>query len=328
MKKKKKKPIILIYILVLIALYLIIYVVPKVTGVLEPTYNVSYGEMKISDTTTGYLVRNEKVYVSQQGGEPNYYVKDGTLMRRNTTVMEVNGGSDGEIRTKYQGVLDRLGSKAVETSDFTVKNGGVVCYYADGYEGKLTPKNMKKKKQTFFQGLSQDNVVELKRKQINAGEPVFKIVDRTNWYIVCYVDKTHKSRYPVGKEVSVEFEDKTVKATVYARKTEGEFCRVILSTDHFYSKYGQIRVAENIKLVTYENRGLLIENKSIVKEKGQVGVYEKDKLGNVFFVPIKVIKSDGEMSLVYDTRFYDSKGNEQLTVEIYDVVLRNPKNKE
>ena len=54
-------------------------------------------------------------------------------------------------------------------------------------------------------------------------------------------------------------------------------------------------------------------------------MYVLDKVGNVSFVPIKVIKSDGEKSLVYDTRFYDETGKEHLTVEIYDVVLKNPK---
>ena len=74
MKKKKKKPIVLIYILILIILYIMIYVFPKVTGVLQPTYNITYGEMKLSDTTDGYVVRNEKLYLTSRGGDTNYYI--------------------------------------------------------------------------------------------------------------------------------------------------------------------------------------------------------------------------------------------------------------
>ena len=325
MKKKKKKPVILIYILVLIILYITIYVFPKISGALEPTYNITYGELRLSDTTTGYVVRKEKLYVTDHGGNTNYYIEEGDLLRKGSTVMAVEGDTDGEISSRYEGVLESIGSKAVKTDTYTVKSGGVVYYYADGLEGKLTPKTMLKKKKDFFEQLSQKNVVALNRETVNKGEPVFKIVDRTSWYLVCYIPKDHMDRYEEGKTISVELDDITLKTTVYAMKEEGDLCKIILTTDNFYGKFGELRVIDNVQLVTYDERGLLVENKSIVKEKGQEGVYVQDKVGNVSFVPVQVIKTDGERSLVSDTRYYDEKGKEHSTVEIYDVVLRNPK---
>lgn len=325
MKKKKKKPVVLIYFLILIILYIMIYVFPKVTGVLQPTYNITYGEMKLSDTTDGYVVRNEKLYLTSRGGNTNYYIEEGDLLRTGSTVMDVEGSTDSEISSRFEGVIERVGDAAATTGSYSVEDGGVVYYFADGYEGQLTPGNMGKKDKSFYDQLRQKDVVSLNREKVNAGEPVFKIVDRTKWYMVCYIPKEHRSRYKVGNRISVEFDDVSLRTTVRSRKNEGEFCKIILTTDHFYGRFGEMRVINDVHLVTYEERGLLVENKSIVEEKGQKGVYVQDKVGNVSFVPIKVIKSDGEKSLVYDTRFYDEKGKEHRTVKIYDVVLRNPK---
>ena len=56
------------------------------------------------------------------------------------------------------------------------------------------------------------------------------------------------------------------------------------------------------------------------------GVYVKNKTNDYYFVPIKVIVSDGEKSLVKDTYFYDKETDKTYdTIEIYDVVLKEPK---
>ncbi len=56
MSKFRKKPI-LIFVIALIALYIIIYIIPKVTGALVSSYTVEYGELKVADETQGYLVQ-------------------------------------------------------------------------------------------------------------------------------------------------------------------------------------------------------------------------------------------------------------------------------
>ena len=60
------------------------------------------------------------------------------------------------------------------------------------------------------------------------------------------------------------------------------------------------------------------------QEKGQQGVYVKNKTNDYIFVPIKVYASDGEYALVADTMYQDEEGEQVMTVEIYDQVLKNP----
>ena len=324
MSKFKKKPIVF-FVMALIVLYVIIYIIPKVTGALVSSYTVEYGELKISDDTTGYLVRNEQVYVSGTSGKANRYIKGGTLVRAGTTIMEVTGNTDGKVDSRYTDLLARLGRDTITTSDFSVAKGGVISYYADGCEGKLTPDNMEKATYSYFSKLSQSNVVNLVRDTITKGEPVFKVVDRTKWYIVCYIDKDHLNRYEKGQEIDVEFEDDFVRAKVYKADEQDGKGRVILVTDYYYEKFAKTRVAD-ISLVTDRGKGLIIENSSITEEKGMPGVYVKNKTNEYNFVPIKVIVSDGKKSLVKDTYFYDQETDQTYdTIEIYDVILKDPK---
>ena len=322
MGKIKKKPI-LLFVIAIVALYAIIYIIPSVTGALISSYTAEYGELKVSDETTGYIVRNETVYLASSGGEINRYIEEGSLVRQGTSVMEINGGSGEEISSEYTDLLTRLGDAAVTSQDYTVGEGGVVSYYADGYESRLNPDNMEKGGYSYYSKLSQDNVTDLKRDSAAAGEPVYKVVDRTKWYIVCFVEKEHGDRYEKGRQVTVEFDDDFVETEVYSAEEQDGRVRVILETDYYYSQFAQRRVAD-VQLVTYDEQGLLVENSSIVEKDGKQGVYVKNKTGEYTFMAVKVYATDGERSLIADDFFYDDEGEMTDTVEIYDEVLKNP----
>lgn len=323
MKKIKKKPIVLFFIAI-IALYVIIYIVPKVTGALVSSYTATYGELKICDETDGWLVRSEKVYTAGSGGSINRYIEEGTLVRNGTSVMEVSGDGGGEIDTAYTDLLSRLGDSAVETESYAAEEVGIVCYYADGYEGKLTPETMEKGGLSYYSKVTQDAVVDLKRDTAAKGEPVFKVADRTKWYLVCFVEESSADRYEVGQELKVVFEDDEVRMDVKSIKKMDGKIRIILETVYYYEGFAKTRAAK-VSLVTYENRGLILENDSIVEEDGKQGVYVKVRSGNFVFVPVSVEKTDGQYSLVKDGTYTDEEGELISTVEIYDEVLKNPK---
>lgn len=80
MGKIKKKPI-LLFVIAIVALYAIIYIIPSVTGALISSYTAEYGELKVSDETTGYIVRNETVYLASSAGELVYKDDGGAVCR-------------------------------------------------------------------------------------------------------------------------------------------------------------------------------------------------------------------------------------------------------
>lgn len=337
MKKIKKKTI-AIFVLTLVVLYAIIYIVPKINGAMTPSYIAEYGQLKIYDETTAYFVRNEKIYLAADTGSTNYFFKEGSLVRKGGKIMDVKPNnqtgktdSSGNLigpSKEYNRMLEQWGKKTNTRQDYRTKSVGVVSYFADGYEKALTPKNMKKKGESFFKKLSQKDVVSLRRKSVIAGEPVFKIVDRTEWFMVCFVDAKHLDRYEVGKRIKVEFEDGELDARVYRASEVGGKGKITLRTDYYYEKFAETRVAE-VSLVTYDESGVIIENSSIAEEKGRKGVYVKGKNDEFFFVPVQIYATDGEKSLIADDFYYDLErdGEMVITVEVYDEILKNAESK-
>ena len=288
-----------------------------------PSYIAEYGQLKIYDETTAYFVRNEKVYLAADTGDTNYFFKEGSLVRKDGKIMEVNpneqtGETDSEGNpigpdAQYQRVLDNLGKNAVVKEDYRTKNVGVVSYYTDGYETVLTPRNMKKKGESFFKQLSQKDVIPLRRKNVIAGEPLFKIVDRTEWYLVCFVDADHLDCYEPGARIKVELEDGDLDARVYRVSESGGKAKIILRTDYYYEGFSDTRVAE-VSLVTYDESGVIIENSSIAEEKGRKGVYVKGKNDDFFFVPVQIYATDGEKSLIADDFYYDLERDGEMVL--------------
>lgn len=297
MSKLKKKPI-LVFVILLIVLYAIIYIVPKINGALVSSYVAEYGELKISDETTAYFVRDEKVYGAKINGDTNYFFDQGSLIRKGAKVMQVNENNDDaeSPSSRYADILSNLGDSLIEKKNYRTNDVGVVSYYVDGYESLITPKNMKDGDLSFFKKLSQKDVIDLKRESVVAGEPIFKIVDRTKWYMVCFIEEEHLDRYEAGTKVKVIFEDGDVSARVYQSEAVGGKGKVILQTDNYYEKFAETRVAD-VSLVTYDETGLIVENSSITEKKGETGVYVKSKSDDFFFVPIMVYATDGEKSL-------------------------------
>jgi len=333
MNKRTKKPIIF-FVIVLAALYTVIYIVPKVSGALVSSYIAQYGQLKICDETTAYFVRNEKVYLAHASGQPNYFFEEGSLVRKDAKILEMavkemedsSGGKEEEIGPSetYTPILNRLGEDAVVVEDYRSEEVGVVSYFSDGYEFRLTPDTIEKGKESFYQQLSQEDVIPLQRESVVKGEPLFKIVDRTEWYMVCFVDKEHADRYEAGSTIKVEFEDGEIDAQVYQTEIMGEKAKVVLHTNYYYDRFAEMRIAD-VSLVTYDEKGVIIENSSITEEKGQAGVYVKNKGDDFFFVPIKVYATDGKKSLIADDFYYDTEndGEMVITVEVYDEILKH-----
>ena len=331
-----KKKTTIIFILALVVLYIVIYVVPTVSGAMVSSYTAEYGQLKIFDDTTAYFVRSEDVYVADTSGDTNYFFEEGSLVRKGGRIMEIapdgasavdEEGNPLAMSGEFEGILTRLDGEESLQTDYKIKDVGVVSYFADGYEKVLTPKTMTERDEAFFKQLSQDDVAVLKRDYVIEGEPVFKIVDRTEWFMVCFVDKEHADRYEEGNRVKVEFEDDTVSTRVYKVQEFGQRVKIILRTDYYYEKFAELRTAE-VSLVTYDGNGVIIENSSIAEEKGEEGVYVKGKNDEFFFVPIQIYASDGKRSLIADDFYYDLEkdGEMVITVEVYDEILKDAKN--
>ena len=322
-----KKRLIIIYIISIVVLYVMIYILPDVLGTLKSSYAVQYGELSVKEDATGVIVRDENVYTSATSGRANYLIREDDLVRVGTKVIDITGekhDSDEE--------LIELGKKvknvAVNTGDYTSQADGLVAYTCDGYEGKFKPDKVSSITEKKINNIKDGKTLNLKRQIIGNKEPVFKVVDRSRWKIVCFINNKSHIKYEKGDGIRVGIESAGEKDSVIMSiesvTTKDGKTKLILESDRYYKGLTRDRKVK-LKLVDSVNRGLIIKNSSLTKDKkGVHGVMVKDKVGNFVFRPVKVIATDGENSVVANNIFYDKSGNAIDTIVTYDQILTRP----
>lgn len=322
---RKKKVTIYIFILLLIVLYIVIYLVPSLTGVLQKTEILQYGTLQVTDQVQCFFVRNEKVYLAANQGTINYYIEDGTQVRRGTAVLSVTpSSSNGQAESAYTDIVTRLSKDAVVLQDYVTEFNGEVSYYIDGYESFFSPDRMRDIHYDEVKDLSAE-IVNTTRTSTLSGEPLYKVCESDEWYLMCWVEKGNISKYEVDGTVTVQLALGDITATVADIIDDGENWKVLLRTNRYYKDFAKKRV-EDATVITSDYSGIVVPNESITSQEGKVGVFIKAKSGDYVFKQIKVVSSDGQDSIVEADSFLDAEGNRVNTVEIYDEILRHPSN--
>src|SRR6056297_1513207 len=210
----KKNKLILIYIAVVAALAIIIYLIPSLVGMLEKTYIAEYGALSVTEETQVLLVRNEEVYVANKSGQINRLMEEGELLKQGTKVIEIEGLGLEEATKQYTQAINRLGDSTISNPMHTNKKAGVVTYHFDGYESTITPETMFKLEKADIVNINLATVFPIKEK-VYKKEPVFKIVDNGGWYIVFFTDESRKNLYSEGDTLTVRFQSGNVDCDVY-----------------------------------------------------------------------------------------------------------------
>lgn len=318
---KKTKKAIYIYIAALLLLYIVVEVLPKFTDIFETTQILEPGELKISYETKGYFIKEEAIGIAAESGEVTYLVSEGTVVKKGYPVVSVEE-NDSEKEKRFTEYLDKLDGFEGLSEEYNSPISGVFSLTIDGYEDYFTRENMEKIKRETVESLSYDSV-NLERNSVIKGEPVYKISMDDNWFVLCWVDDETAETYSEGEKVTLEFSGGTVDAEVYKLKKEDDDYRVIFYIDTYYEAFCESR-AEDMSIVISDNEGLIVDNKCIIEKDGVQGVYVKNKNGDYTFTRIKVISSNEDQSVIEDSTFIDSEGNQVYTVDVYDEVLRHP----
>ena len=305
MKKKTKiqfttRAKVIFLIALFLVLYSIIYIVPKVSDIFTATYSAQYGTLEVSFKTDCVIVRDEKVFKSQTSGNVSRKADAGDLLRAGKTIVTVGGR---EHKTDMK---------------------GLVSYHYDGYEGQITPEKITSLTKSFM-NTYKDTSGEVKgtaKGSVESGTPVFKIVDNKRWYMVCWVNKERSQNLKVGYNLKVVFNEETkIPMTVYSVKEQDGNYQVVFSCNHNYEDFDKYRIIE-CTVISSSNSGIILETGSIVEKGGKKGVYVIDKYGESNFVPISILSTAGDKTVVVKNYFYDSKGNSVETVKSYDIVLK------
>ena len=387
--KKKKFPrrlIIPLYLLIIVLLIVIVYALPTVTGALKQTMVVEYGDLKISEKATCYIIKNETLYFANGEGRLKYVFDEGALVRGGSEVLyiepsEVDNDSDlgvfedharpftsgstllnaksgsldkvlADLRQQYnenedisfrteidryisrlndikksegeedssEGELSELG---VLPDTYLISKPGIISYSMDGYESEMSPYTMKLLDREKAEKIDAE-VSDLSRETTRYGEPLFKIIDNSEWYAVMWIDERDLGKYSENKSVSMKLPDGDATGRVYSiSESDGEIM-VIMRFNAYYDSLSSLRKIQT-EVISSDCSGLMIRNSFITSKDGQPGVYVLGVAGDSEFVPIKVKGTDGEYSIVESGSYYlydEETGESQRyeTVGVYDEI--------
>lgn len=309
MKKQKMKLTtkkgIIVFVLLFIALYIIIYIVPTVFDIFKQTYIAEYGTLEVKEDVKCVFVRDEAVYKASSGGAVERTAERGDLLRGGNAVVTAAG--------------------KVYTAEFS----GVVSYYYDGYESKLSSETMGELTKDFMSEYekTQSGVTEMASGTVESGQPLFKLIDSGQWYLVCWMSPEKSEIFKEGREVIVQSkEGKEVSMTVRSIKEQGEDVQIILTCNRSYGDFDKYRI-QNCTIIASRHSGILLKDDSIVEEDGQKGVYVVDKFGGENFVPVHILSSQDGKTVVEKNFFHDAEGNRIETIQTYSEVVKGGKNK-
>jgi len=293
---------VIIFAVIFLLFYALIYIVPTVSDIFRQTYIAEYGTLDVSRNVNCVIVRNENTYKASSQGGVDRVAEAGTLVRAGSHVVSV-------------------GSNALYNDEI-----GIVSYYYDGYEGKLNPDTMSGLTEEFFgEFKDSEGVRKAVSGRAEAGDTVFKIIDRTLWHLIFWLDEDDAEIFQVGGTVTVDFgDDSEVQMEVANVVKQGKKMQITLNCDRLYEDFDKYRTKECTITVRSSN-GVIINTDSIVEKDGVPGVYVVDKYGKANFTPIQIYQSQKDKTVVAKNYFYDSEGYPVETVKNYDEILKNAK---
>lgn len=301
-KKKSKTKFYVIGWLILVAILCVfIYVVPNVSDAFKETYVAEYGTLEAGAEADCLFVRDETVFTADSAGTVTRNAKSGKLVRTGSKIVTLSG-----------------------TAYYSSDKHGIVSYYYDGLEESLTSDALDSITiASLEKAEAEDFSVNKCKKEAAAGDPIFKIIDNTAWYLVAWLSADDAEGFTEGNRVYVDLDSDTrLKMKVKSVTAEGDKQKIVLSCNRYYEDFDKYR-AKSCNLVKSSRSGILIEKSSIVEEDGHKGVYVKDKFGNYNFTRVSVLATDGDTSVVEQSYFYDDEGKTVSTVSNYDEILRS-----
>jgi putative membrane fusion protein len=336
--KRIKRVIIALYLLAVVSLYIMLFVVPDVMGALKQTSILEYGNITISDEVAGYVVRTETVYTADHSGEIVYYVGEGVKIRKDVRILDINAvalprseddgdAEDESERAVYTRLLTNMSGSGVEQAYNAAPFGGVLSYFIDGYEKLFSPENIENLTYGIAESASGqiENVTRHENDYALKGEPIYKLVDNSIWYIVFWLDKESKSivNYKTGAIVNIMMPGGDVRGTVKDVIDQNDYWMVTLSSNGYCENLAQLRRVDAV-VSSSEYSGIIVENVSIITKDGQPGVYVRRRSGEYEFMPVSIKNSEGAESVVEASTFVSKDGEIVKTVNVYEEILRYP----
>ena len=268
---------IIIYLALLLFLFLVVELVPRVTDAFESTEILEPGQLSYSCQATGYLVKTETISVAGEGGTIKYLAEDGAVVRKNkkVAVMDVSPEDSEGVSIKYKGIMERLAGYDGVRTGLRTPISGIFSRTIDGCEMDLNPNHLDTLTYEKLKDLSMHQK-ELDDTTVLAGDPIYKMTSDDKWYVVCWLGEEEAAPFGEGQPVRLELPAGTVTATVSSATEDDDKTRLVFFSDREYDELASAREVE-MTILGSERSGLLVRNECLIEKDGVTGVYVRDK---------------------------------------------------
>lgn len=324
-----------IYVGLIIICIIAIYAVPSLKGMLDKTYVTENARLDITDRVSAFIVRDETVYVADKTGSVNRLAEAGKLVKAGTRIVELteeakdttqklsDTGTD-EISTRYVAIIDELGDETKVTKSGKCKNAGYISYHVDGAEAALGTDRLADLNRSDLEAFSARKAIETPSRSCTIGEPVFKVVNNSRWYLVFYIENEAAGKYHEGSYLYIDVNGEQIRVQVSGVYEGNENSKIVLKCKSFFDGFLEERRLDTTVTVA-SAEGLKLRDSSIaVDAKGRKGVFVKNKIGKHIFKPISVKADDGTNCVAYSDIYVDDGGNFVETIRTYDEIVAQP----
>ncbi len=294
-----------LWALAVLVVILIVYCIPNLFDALTSTYSASYETVKVSDTQKCYLVKDEQIVYAENTGTASYGFGEGTYIRKYSQVCSV--GDRG----------------------YSTTQPGTLSYTVDGLEAYFIPENIGNITQEAVEEFDY-TMQQLGSETVNRGDPLFKVVDNKEWYLIYWVDSKEGGELKDNQEVEVVLDEKTkIQAQIISIYSQGDDFMVVLKSSDYYASLPTQRVVD-AEVITVNETGIVLDADSIVNVDGVTGVYVKQVDGDFKFVEVDIITFIGDKRIVRANTFTKNVDGEDpklvQTIKLYDEILKKGEN--
>ena len=309
MDKRKKRALLItiaiIYFVIAAGLYIFVYLIPHINGVLTPTYIVNSINMDNYYYGKAIVVRDETCIYSDATGSVTYYVTESEKTRIGTRVADIYTSND------------RIGLFCPVT--------GFVSYYHDGLEDSLTPESVMGMDPSEFLNISASPVSSEKSAAL-PGDFIYKIVDGGSWYLMLPVTEEQLLTFRIGSNIEIVLDDGTVLTAEAERVIGYDSLAVMAKVLSYYPEFCQKRILD-VKVSTKQTKGLEVPVTAVAYENDKAGVYVLGTDGEYHFTRVLILdEKDGSYAVAED-QFEETQEDGSVkiisSISLYDEIKRD-----
>ncbi len=245
-------------------------------------------------------------------------------------------GQTGYSANRLQKLKDRRKEIITEMENlnfiYNAQISGIVSYSIDGLEMIYTPNKLADFYPKNFE-IMDENLLDINaRKNVKAGEPIYKIIDNYEWYIAGMITNKEIIQFLNNKSsvyIRLDDSDHEIKTEIFKVNSEDDKAVLVLRLNKLLYEFHKKRFV-NLKIILDKFEGLKIPTESIVVNNGIHGVYIKGTGGITKFRAIEILGQSGEYTIVkelsgsFESPMQDSEDGKTRKIyylSIYDEVL-------